>query len=173
MVRCHFLLPSVFREECVFIMSERSQFRFVVIRCFVVLAIAVFLVCIGNLLTWQEWIKRIPRITNGAGIPVSGKILGKGPGFGLSIFNMSPDRNSYLVFVCSEPDIREFARRFSEGISIDDWNPSPDGFVRPIRNHSDQCPNFDLTKIKNGRYRHGPGMCCAIDLDRNIVYLLD
>ena len=44
----------------------------------------------SNLLWSREWAKRITHIKNGAGIPVSGKVLGKGPRFSLSRSNMSP-----------------------------------------------------------------------------------
>ena len=150
-------------------MSGRARIKLMLLRCSVAIVIAVVLFFIVD--SWWWRVKRIPYITNGAGIPASGKILGKGPSFRNTLSFPSPDLSTYLVFQCSESDIRKFASLFSKGISIEDWDPSPNGFVRTIYNYSDECPNFDLTRIKNGRYCHVPGISCAIDLDRNIVYV--
>ena len=146
--------------------------KLILIRCTVVLVLAMILFGVWHSLASRSWVKNVTHMTNGAGIPVSGKVLGIGPTFRQG-FNMSPDRHIYIVFQCSEHDIHKFATRFSEGTSVDDWERSPTRFGPTIWNYSDVCPNFDLTKIKNGRYWHVPGIVCAIDVDRNIVYIID
>ena len=172
-VHYRFLLLRLFEVECDFVMIKNNQSKSILLRCSVAIAITILLLCIHYSLEKRAWYKCVTHITNGAGIPVSGKVLGTGPGIRLELFDMSPDRDLYLVFQSSEPDIREFAKQFSEGTSIEDWSRSPTRFGPSLRNYSDECPNFDLTKIKNGRFWHVPGIVCAIDVDRNIVYLLD
>ena len=168
-VHCNFLPRNVFCEECEFIVTVKNRIKLILLRWTVVGILGTGFLFIGDAWWWR--VKRIPYITNGAGIPASGKILGTGPRIRLELMNMSPDRETYLVFRCDESDIREFAMRFSEVTSIDDWSKSPTRFGPNLRNYNDECRNFDLTKIENGRYWHAPGIVCAIDLDRNIVYL--